>query len=49
MDRYKLGKSLGDGGFGSVTKGINQKTGQVVAIKRMKKKYPTWEECEYQN
>ena len=43
MEKYKLGKPLGDGGFGSVTKGINENTGQVVAIKRMKKKYATWE------
>lgn len=43
MEKFKLGKALGDGGFGSVTKGINELTGQVVAIKRMKKKYPIWE------
>lgn len=43
MEKYKFGKSLGDGGFGSVTKAINEKTGQVVAIKKMKKKYSTWE------
>ena len=42
MNKYKLGKALGDGGFGSVTKGINESTGQVVAIKRIKKKYSTW-------
>lgn len=49
MQKYKLGKNLGDGAFGSVIKAINENTGQVVAIKKMKKKYDTWEECENQN
>lgn len=31
-----MGKKLGDGSFGSVIKGINEETGQVVAVKRMK-------------
>ncbi len=36
MEKYRLGSKLGDGSFGSVVKGIDEKTGQVVAIKRMK-------------
>ena len=45
MEKYKIGKILGDGTFGSVTKGINTMNGQVVAIKKMKKKFFKWEEC----
>ena len=36
MHKYKLGSKLGDGSFGSVVKGINEQTGQLVAIKKMK-------------
>lgn len=45
MERYKLIKEVGDGTFGSVWRAINKQTGEVVAIKRMKKKYYSWEEC----
>ena len=45
MEKYKLGKVLGDGTFGSVMKAIDQQTGQVVAIKKMKSKYHKWEDC----
>ncbi|XP_019058475.1 PREDICTED: cyclin-dependent kinase F-4 isoform X2 [Tarenaya hassleriana] len=43
--RYKLIKEVGDGTFGSVWRAINKQTGEVVAIKKMKKKYYSWEEC----
>nr|CCA25337.1 mitogen activated protein kinase 7 putative [Albugo laibachii Nc14] len=45
MNRYKLTKQLGDGTYGSVTKAVNRQTGEVVAIKKMKKKFYSWEEC----
>ncbi|KAF8107599.1 hypothetical protein N665_0119s0063 [Sinapis alba] len=45
MDRYKLIKEVGDGTFGTVWRGINKQTGEVVAIKKMKKKYFSWDEC----
>ncbi|XP_022145412.1 cyclin-dependent kinase F-4 isoform X1 [Momordica charantia] len=45
MERYMLIKEVGDGTFGSVWRAINKQTGEVVAIKKMKKKYYTWEEC----
>lgn len=45
MEKYKIGKALGDGTFGCVTKAINSETGQVVAIKKMKHKFPKWEDC----
>lgn len=45
MNRYKITKQLGDGTYGSVLKAVNRQTGEVVAIKKMKKKFYTWEEC----
>ncbi len=33
MEKYKIGKVLGDGTFGSVMKAVDTTTGQVVAIK----------------
>ncbi|XP_052170174.1 cyclin-dependent kinase F-4-like isoform X2 [Diospyros lotus] len=45
MDRYKMIKEVGDGTFGSVWRAINKRTGELVAIKKMKRKYYSWEEC----
>lgn len=45
MNRYRIIIAVGDGTYGSVLKAVNKKTGQVVAIKRMKKKFYSWEEC----
>eukprot|EP00250_Pteridium_aquilinum_P003706 c14011_g1_i1 orf=736-2166(+) len=45
MDTYKLVKQVGDGTYGSVSKAINRKTNEVVAVKKMKKKFHSWEEC----
>ncbi|XP_031377270.1 cyclin-dependent kinase F-4 [Punica granatum] len=45
MERYKLIKEVGDGTFGSVWRAINKLSGEVVAIKKMKKKFYSWEEC----
>ncbi|XP_031282492.1 cyclin-dependent kinase F-4 [Pistacia vera] len=45
MERYKLIKEVGDGTFGSVWRAINKQSGEVVAIKKMKKKYYSWDEC----
>ena len=45
MDRYKFQNNIGDGTFGTVYKGLIIKTGQVVAIKKMKKKFYSWDEC----
>jgi protein kinase len=45
MDRYKILKTIGDGTYGSVAKGINKSTGESVAIKKMKKKFYSWEEA----
>ncbi|CAL5441071.1 unnamed protein product [Camellia sinensis] len=43
--RYKIIKEVGDGTFGSVWRALNKQTGEVVAIKKMKRKYYSWEEC----
>ena len=45
MDQYKIVKVIGDGTYGIVLKAINIKTNEVVAIKKMKKKFLTWDEC----
>ena len=45
MDRYKVVKQLGDGTYGEVLKASNRQTGEVVAVKRMKRKYYSWDEC----
>ena len=45
MERYKMLKIVGDGAYGSVYKALNKNTGEVVAIKKMKKKFTSWEEC----
>ena len=45
MDRYRIVKQLGDGTYGEVLKATNKQTSEVVAIKRMKRKYYNWDEC----
>lgn len=45
MNRYRVIKTVGDGTYGSVLKAVNKKTGEVVAIKKMKKKFYSWDEC----
>ncbi|KAJ0397101.1 hypothetical protein ATCC90586_009146 [Pythium insidiosum] len=45
MNRYKVTKQLGDGTYGSVLKAVNRQSGEVVAVKKMKKKFYSWEEC----
>jgi serine/threonine protein kinase len=37
--------SLGDGTYGCVFKALSLKTNEIVAIKRMKSKYKSWDEC----
>lgn len=45
MERYKVLEELGDGTCGSVYKAVNMETFEIVAVKKMKRKYYNWEEC----
>lgn len=45
MNRYVTLHQLGDGTYGSVVLGQRKDTGEKVAIKRMKRKYYSWEEA----
>lgn len=45
MNRYKVSKVLGDGTYGSVLRAQNKSSGEWVAIKKMKQKFYSWEEC----
>lgn len=45
MNRYRIIKAIGDGTYGSVLQAVNKKTEQIVAIKKMRKKFYSWEEC----
>ncbi|KAI5679926.1 hypothetical protein M9H77_01153 [Catharanthus roseus] len=45
MERYKILEELGDGTCGSVYKAINIQTSEIVAVKKMKRKFYDWDEC----
>ncbi|CAA0838261.1 Protein kinase superfamily protein [Striga hermonthica] len=45
MERFTIIKEVGNGTFGSVWRALSKQSGEVVAIKKMKKKYYSWEEC----
>ena len=45
MEKYTGAKTIGDGTYGSVLKAINKQNGEIVAIKKMKKKYHRWDHC----
>lgn len=45
MNRYNIIDKLGDGAFGVVHKAEQKSTGETVAIKVMKQRFTTWEEC----
>lgn len=45
MNRYVTLHQLGDGTYGSVVLGRRKDTGEHVAIKRMKRKYYSWDEA----
>ena len=45
MEKFKVIKKLGDGAFGAVIKAINTQTKEEVAIKQMKSKFNSWDEC----
>lgn len=45
MNRYTNIRQLGDGTYGSVILGRSLESGELVAIKKMKRKFYSWEEC----
>lgn len=45
MNRYTTIRQLGDGTYGSVLLGRSLESGELVAIKKMKRKFYSWEEC----
>eukprot|EP00758_Cryptobia_borreli_P018286 Tbor_TRINITY_DN6668_c0_g1::TRINITY_DN6668_c0_g1_i1::g.3086::m.3086/K08829/MAK; male germ cell-associated kinase len=45
MNRYTILSQLGDGSFGIVSKASHQPTNEIVAVKKMKQRFNTWEEC----
>ncbi|XP_071721530.1 serine/threonine-protein kinase MHK [Rutidosis leptorrhynchoides] len=45
MERYRSIEEIGDGTCGTVYKAINLETSEIVAVKKMKRKYYVWEEC----
>ncbi|XP_068614763.1 serine/threonine-protein kinase ICK-like [Brachionichthys hirsutus] len=45
MNRYTSIRQLGDGTYGSVMLGRSLESGELVAIKKMKRKFYSWEEC----
>ncbi|KAK2092380.1 hypothetical protein P7K49_028908 [Saguinus oedipus] len=44
MNRYTTMGQLGDGAYGSVLMAKNNESGELVAIKRMKRKFYSWDE-----
>lgn len=46
MEQYETLEELGSGAFAIVMKAKEIKTGDLVAIKILKKKFTTWEECK---
>ncbi|EYU28640.1 hypothetical protein MIMGU_mgv1a023530mg, partial [Erythranthe guttata] len=45
MEKYKFLDELGDGTCGSVYKAVNIETSEIVAVKKMKRKFYYWDEC----
>lgn len=49
MNKYEIIRVIGDGTFGQVFEGINKETKTKVAIKKLKNKISSWEDCILQN
>ncbi|KAL2239670.1 UNVERIFIED_CONTAM: Serine/threonine-protein kinase MHK [Sesamum indicum] len=45
MERYRILAELGNGTSGSVYKAVHIETSDIVAVKKMKRKFYHWEEC----
>ena len=45
MEKYTIIKNLGTGTYGTVVEAFNSTTREVVAIKKFKQKFDSWDEC----
>jgi len=45
MDKYKIIGLIGTGAFGDVQKAVHKESKQVVAVKIIKEKFFSWDEC----
>jgi serine/threonine protein kinase len=45
MEKFQVVKNLGDGTYGTVVEAVNKQTREKVAIKKLKRKFSSWEEC----
>ncbi|XP_020599836.1 cyclin-dependent kinase F-3 isoform X2 [Phalaenopsis equestris] len=45
MERYRILTEIGDGTCGNVYKALNLQYNEIVAVKKMKRKFYYWEEC----
>lgn len=45
MEKFHIMKNIGDGTYGVVVQAVNKTTNEQVAIKKMKKKFETWDDC----
>ena len=48
MNKYEIIREIGDGTYGIVYEGFNKETKEKVAIKKLKQKYKSLEECKNQ-
>ena len=49
MNKYEIIKDIGGGTFGTVYQGIKKENNEKVAIKKLKQKIDSWEDCMNQN
>jgi serine/threonine protein kinase len=45
MEKFQIVKNIGDGTYGTVVEAVNKENQDRVAIKKMKKKFASWDEC----
>ena len=45
MDKFQIIKNCGDGTYGTVMEAVNKTTRETVAIKKMKRKFDSWDEA----
>ncbi|XP_044506708.1 cyclin-dependent kinase F-4-like [Mangifera indica] len=45
MENFQAIQRVGEGAYGKVWKAFDKRTGEVVAIKKLRKRYHSWEDC----